>query len=242
MSEPTPRRFWIRKILQDFHLGSFNSDIRDYHDWDQKYFFDYFRMNKTTFQELLGMVGADIEKKATKMRNPISAAERLCMTVRFLSTGQSQQEIAQAYRHSPASLATIIPETCAAIWERIREKNYITCPSTHAEWKNIAHGFDQKWNFPNCVGAIDGKHVVMRAPANQGSEWYNYKGTHSIVLMAICDAFYRFTFVNVGESGRRSDAGVYVHAGLDKMIGKMNSISPPMPSSQTANWHYLLHL
>ena len=94
MSEPTPRRFWIRKILQDFHLGSFNSDIRDYHDWDQKYFFDYFRMNKTTFQQLLGMVGADIEKKATKMHNPISAAERLCMTVRFLSTGQSQQEIA----------------------------------------------------------------------------------------------------------------------------------------------------
>ena len=27
----------------------------------------------------------------------------------------------------------------------------------------IADKFEKKWNFPNCVEAVDGKHVVMQA-------------------------------------------------------------------------------
>ena len=58
-------------------------------------------------------------------------------------------------------------------------------PSTNEEWLEIASKFEERWNYPNCIGAIDDKDIVMQPPPNAGLHYYNYKHTHSIVLMAV---------------------------------------------------------
>jgi len=40
--------------------------------------------------------------------------------------------------------------------------------------------FNALWNFPNCCGAIDGKHVIIRCPEKSSSEFFNYKKSFSI--------------------------------------------------------------
>lgn len=68
------------------------------------------------------------------------------------------------------------------------------------------------------MGALDGKHVVVQAPMNSGTEYFNYKSHFSIVLFALVDANCNFMFADVGCQGRISDGGVFQNSKLHRMI------------------------
>jgi hypothetical protein len=61
------------------------------------------------------------------------------------------------------------------------------------------------WNFPNCIGAIEGKHVKFHALPNSGYKFLNYKHSYFVILLVLVDAFYKFTVVDIGLYGRNSD-------------------------------------
>ena len=90
----------------------------------------------------------------------------------------------------------------------------MTHASTEEEWKEISQSFENKWNFPHAIRALDGKHILMQAPHNAGSGYFNYKKTHSVLLLAICNANCEFILVDTGDSGRQSDVSVYAKSHL----------------------------
>ena len=98
---------------------------------------------------------------------------------------------------------------------------------SEVEWQTIADDFFVKWNFPNCIGAIDGKHVMIQCPVNSGSLFYNYKSYFSIVLLAVASADYRFVMVDIGAYGTSNDSGVLNNTALFKCLKNKKLGIPP---------------
>lgn len=105
---------------------------------------------------------------------------------------------------------------------------FLQIPTTQDGWLTIAKGFEELWNYPHLLGALDGKHVVLQAPFNSGTEFFNYKGTFSLVLLALVDASYNFIYVDIGCQGRISDGGVFRNCTLYKKI-ENNALNFPEP-------------
>lgn len=105
---------------------------------------------------------------------------------------------------------------CEVIWNVLQP---LELPVPTAEqWKNIAKRFGDLWDFPFAIGSLDGKHVALKTPINSGSQFYNYKGFPSIVLLALSDADSCFILVDCGQYGRVSDAGVYAASRLSVLL------------------------
>ena len=125
-------------------------------------------------------------------------------------------------------------------------------PSTKEEWTAIQDQFFEKWDFPQCLGALDGKHVRIQCPPRAGSTYFNYLGYHSIVLFAVVDANYKFIYYEVGAPGRVGDATIWNKSPLktalddDKLYAPDPRTTPgrsrPIPSLIAADSAFALSL
>lgn len=89
---------------------------------------------------------------------------------------------------------------------------------TEEDWITISNKFETKANFPHCLGAIDGKHIRLVKPSYSGSNYFNYKHYFSLVLMAVADADYCFTYISVGSYGKTNDSNVLKSTHFGRML------------------------
>ena len=125
----------------------------------------------------------------------------------YLATGDSFNTLAYQFRLGASTVRAIVKETCYVIWE-VLSPSYLPEPNKN-HWRQIVSGFWNRWDFPNCIGALDGKHVILQAPPKSGSLFFNYKGSFSINLMALVDHDYRLTYIDIGQYGSNSDRAVF---------------------------------
>lgn len=111
------------------------------------------------------------------------------------------------FARGETTIRRIIRETTKMIWDVLKDI-YMPSP-TRDDFKRIADRFELLWNLPNCIGALDGKHIRIEKFPNTGSENFNYKHFHSTVLLAYCDTDSLFTIIEPGFAGHNSDGGIF---------------------------------
>ncbi|XP_069597387.1 uncharacterized protein [Ranitomeya imitator] len=231
------RRMWTRQWLQKRYQLSHMGLIRELKENNPHDFKNYLRMSEDSFNVLLEAVEPYIRRQNTRMRAAVPVDERLAVTLRFLATGRSMQDLHYCAAISRTLLSVIIPETCKAIISALHH-NYVPFPETPDDWKEISWGFHEQWQFPNCGGALDGKHVRITQPPHSGSFYYNYKGYFSVILMALVNANYEFVSVSVGINGRLSDGGVLELTDFGDRL-KENKLALPPNSDTTGNMNFV---
>ena len=187
-------------------------------------------MSSERFENLLQLV-APLITKCGRGREPIAPSERLTITHHYLASDEYQQSLVFSFRVGRTTVCNIIKETCHAIWCALSE-TYLNPPPppkpTRLEkhWSRVF----QRMGFSQLPWGLDGKHIAIECPGYSGSEYFNYKGFFSIVLMAMCDAKYCFTLVDVGNYGKDNDAQIFNNSAMGRAFLN-NEMHIPLPNS-----------
>ena len=106
------------------------------------------------------------------MRDAISPRLRLQVTLRFLS-GPASFSVLEDIFPKP-TLSKMIPEVCEALWQDLNQE-CIVLPQDQTEWLRKASEFEEKWQYPFALAALDGKHVEVQAFQDSGKKLYSFK-------------------------------------------------------------------
>jgi len=86
-----------------------------------------------------------------------------------LATGTNFRSLHFNFFMGVSTIAKVIHETCVVLWDELQPIEMT--PPTEENWLEIAEGFFTKTQFPNCVGAVDSKHIRLQCPNNSGTQY-----------------------------------------------------------------------
>ena len=182
------RSIWFKNwLLRRPHHGNYVSLLHELHREDRKGYKKFMRVSAELFDEMVERLSHVLKKDETRLRKPLPVGLKLAVTLRFLATGNSYTDLQYSFHVSKSTISTFIQQVCRAI-TNVFKPEVLVCPRSPHEWKVVAEGFANKWNYLNCVGAIDGKHLPIKKPIGGGSKYFNYKGFNRIILMTVADA------------------------------------------------------
>ena len=114
------------------------------------------------------------------MRDAISPRLRLQVTLRYLSGPASFRVLEDIFRILKSTLSSMIPDVCEALWDELHQE-YIVLPQNSDSWLSKAKEFEENWQYPHALAALDGKHVEVQAFKNSG------EGYSSVVVRAVME-------------------------------------------------------
>ena len=123
--------------------------------------------------------------------------------------------------------------------------NYIKWP-TPEEAIEDEKNFRKFGEFPGVIGAIDGCHIKIKAPANLQVDYLDRTCNHSVNLLAVCNSEKKFTFAYASVPGSVHDNRVLTKSGLPhKFNANKDNFFPPgnfhiIGDSAFSLSHYLL--
>ena len=81
------------------------------------------------------------------------------------------------------TVCEVIHDTVNAIMQKLKHQ-YIFLPVAEAQ-KEVINGFETKWGFPQCVGALNGSYIPVQGPFLNHTDYFNRKSWYSVLNQAV---------------------------------------------------------
>ena len=205
-------QFWFDSLLQ----GDFGEDW-----WKEN-----FRISRRTFEYIVRVVGPDLTKRDTRLRQCIHVNKRVAVALWRLATGDTYRSTGLQFGIGRCTAMLITHDFCEAIAKRATE--FIKFPVTEQEVLQSIRLFTNKSPFPQVVGAIDGSHIALKTvPVNERIEYFNRKQDYSIVIQRVADGSFKFLDVRTGYPGSIHDARILRLSKLQREIDQGTWLNTP---------------
>ncbi|XP_048373451.1 protein ANTAGONIST OF LIKE HETEROCHROMATIN PROTEIN 1-like [Sphaerodactylus townsendi] len=198
-----PRRWWVYPRSKNW----WEQFIRL--TWDEEQWIERFRMSRGTFFEIVEALRPHLQRQTTNMREPIPVEKRVAIAIWYLANANCYREVREQFGVGLSTVGEIVLEVCCAMELDLLRKTVCLGNEIAAIMDGFAH-----LGFPHCIGAIDGMHILIRAPGGRMDESGNCKKNCSIFLQGTVDHTGRFINAEVGWSGRSHDAFIFQNSAL----------------------------
>ncbi|XP_042299469.1 protein ANTAGONIST OF LIKE HETEROCHROMATIN PROTEIN 1-like [Sceloporus undulatus] len=191
--QPMARRWWIYP-KSDVHWNVFARTV-----WSDEMWKRTFRMPRAIFNMLVKELRPHLTRRDTRLRKAVPVEKQIAMAVMYL-----------AHKGSYATVATFFGVGKSTAYRAII--HVFLCMGTHllrravylGDHRKVMAGFE-RLGFPQVVGAIDGCHIPIIAPAHEGAQYIKRKQTQSMILQATCDHNGIFLDLFTGFAGSNHD-------------------------------------
>ncbi|KAK3573530.1 hypothetical protein QTP86_026997 [Hemibagrus guttatus] len=201
-------------------------------NFDDEQWVDHFRMSRSTFEFLLGLVETKLRRKSTRWRKALEPRRRLAIVLWWYATPSEYRTISCLFGVGLSTVCTLVRQVTSAL-NTVILKQFITLPEGEI-LQNTLRGFAGR-GYPMCAGAINVTHIPISSPRENPAAYFNNKKWHSIILQAVVDHNMCFTDIYVGYPGRTSNARLLASSPLYKKAEEQDGYLFPREDALTVN-------
>ncbi|CAF0950124.1 unnamed protein product [Rotaria sordida] len=183
-----------------------------------------FRIQRSTFGELVRLVGPHVFKNDTNYRAAIPVEKRIACVLYALGSSSELRTISHLFGIGVNTTGLIVHEFCNTIIDLFLYK-LIKFPTTDAEICETMNGFLTKFGYPLCLGSLDGTHIHIKPPIGAEPDYYNYKKFHSVIMLATVNSNLMFTYIN--DYLIENNVKIYAHLIADSAFPLHSTLIKP---------------